>query len=220
MGAVAVIKCLTRTRIWHEDLSRWRRWPPAPRRRRAHTVHHGRSVRSRIGPSRVTDDGISSLCARHSADMSLESRNRWCLLVGSLRGHGAVSGVSKRIAPMAAVATLLAAMLPASPVRADDPASAALVQVVAGGFHVCGIGADANAYCWGTGGSGQLGNGDTADWAIPVPVDAPPAVKFTQLALGGSHTCALGDDRRLTAGHRARSAAEARVRRCCPRAVP
>ncbi len=42
--------------------------------------------------------------------------------------------------------------------------------VSAGGRHTCGVTAAGVAYCWGTNGSGQLGDGTWIDRLSPVPV--------------------------------------------------
>ncbi|HEX7118348.1 MAG TPA: hypothetical protein VF212_06145 [Longimicrobiales bacterium] len=68
------------------------------------------------------------------------------------------------------------------------------VQLAVGGEHGCGLTADAMVYCWGRGGSGQLGNGDpSANSSIPVLVDLPAGVRIVEIAAGGMHTCALSD---------------------------
>ena len=62
-------------------------------------------------------------------------------------------------------------------------------------------------YCWGTGSSGQLGNGDTASSDKPVTVCAPgsktdcihhPLTDVVQISAGNSHVCAIvGAERKL-----------------------
>jgi alpha-tubulin suppressor-like RCC1 family protein len=68
------------------------------------------------------------------------------------------------------------------------------IDVATGGGHACAILQDLTTWCWGSNGSGQLGNGsaDSADHYNPVKV----AIGNAQLlALGTGHTCA-----RLIAG--------------------
>lgn len=74
-----------------------------------------------------------------------------------------------------------------------------------GGYHMCGIASDNNAYCWGYGGDGQLGNGtNTFVQREPIAVSrgATPQVgsathaRAWQIAAGYYHTCIIGADAR------------------------
>ena len=63
----------------------------------------------------------------------------------------------------------------------------------------CLIASDDKAYCWGYNGSGQLGNGDTNDSLIPVPVDASGALagkSIKAIFAGDVTTCALTTENR------------------------
>ena len=69
--------------------------------------------------------------------------------------------------------------------------------VSAGAQHTCGVSATgtypfqipAGAYCWGLNGSGQLGDGTTAQRMSPVRVTG--GLSFVSVSAGGSHTCAV-----------------------------
>lgn len=64
-------------------------------------------------------------------------------------------------------------------------------MVSAGASHTCGIATNRNLYCWGRGVFGQLGNGGTADWAMPQWVGGG----YTTVSAGlGTHTCATRTD--------------------------
>jgi alpha-tubulin suppressor-like RCC1 family protein len=80
--------------------------------------------------------------------------------------------------------------LSAAPVRVQGLTGAASLSCGAG--HAC-IGNDydsAGIWCWGKGGSGQLGNDDTSNAFAPVQVSGISS--FPQsLAAGGFHTCAI-----------------------------
>ena len=65
----------------------------------------------------------------------------------------------------------------------------AFASVNAGGLHACSVTAGGDAYCWGFGGSGRLGNGATSSSSVPVPVSG--GLAFSSVSAGGSHTCGL-----------------------------
>jgi alpha-tubulin suppressor-like RCC1 family protein len=73
-------------------------------------------------------------------------------------------------------------------------------QIDVGSVHACGLTGEGRAYCWGWNRYGELGDGTTTDRETPVPV-APPwgsstPLAFTQLSVGGEHTCGIA--KRLT----------------------
>lgn len=62
-----------------------------------------------------------------------------------------------------------------------------------GPHHSCGVAVDGVSYCWGEGGSGQLGNESTSNSLLPVPVWGGGLV-FKAVSAGGHHTCAVTKD--------------------------
>lgn len=73
-----------------------------------------------------------------------------------------------------------------------------LTQIAAGNSHFCAIDTDGVAYCWGSGTSGQLGNGLSTSSRSPVIVDRTGAINnqpITQIEAGGSNTCAIAGGR-------------------------
>lgn len=81
------------------------------------------------------------------------------------------------------------------------PSSAAPVAVVgghtfamveAGDSTSCALTPSGDAYCWGVGTAGQLGNGTTQSSAVPVRVAAPQPL--ARISVGGDVVCAVGRD--------------------------
>ncbi len=69
--------------------------------------------------------------------------------------------------------------------------------VTAGGVHTCARRSTGRLYCWGSDGSGQLGNGPvTGDQTTPVEV-AGGRTDWTTVTAGGVHTCARRSTGRL-----------------------
>ncbi len=70
------------------------------------------------------------------------------------------------------------------------------LEIVAGaGFDAvttCGIKADRSAWCWGSGGHGQLGNDGTTSSATPVEVAGDR--EWASLSVGGTHVCGTTTD--------------------------
>jgi alpha-tubulin suppressor-like RCC1 family protein len=80
----------------------------------------------------------------------------------------------------------------ASDIQANVSAAAALSfsAVSSGGAHTCGLTSDQRLYCWGWNYNGQVGDGTNGNIRTrPVPVGG--ALRFRQVDLGTSHTCAI-----------------------------
>jgi alpha-tubulin suppressor-like RCC1 family protein len=71
-------------------------------------------------------------------------------------------------------------------------------QLSAGAYHTCGVTIEHQAYCWGGNRWGELGTGDVAygdPWAArSVPQPVAGGHRFTSVASGWEHTCALASD--------------------------
>jgi alpha-tubulin suppressor-like RCC1 family protein len=82
--------------------------------------------------------------------------------------------------------------LPATLEDAGEPeldADTSVPIIIASGWtHVCAA-IEGRVACWGEGGSGQLGQGNTASSATPLTVDLPGPARA--LAAGNVHSCAL-----------------------------
>lgn len=70
------------------------------------------------------------------------------------------------------------------------------VQVTAGAFHTCARRSNGGVVCWGSNGSGQLGDGTRGHSASIVAVRNLGGA--TQISAGMDSTCAVRDDERLT----------------------
>ncbi|HWJ96899.1 MAG TPA: hypothetical protein VNQ33_02000, partial [Acidimicrobiales bacterium] len=85
------------------------------------------------------------------------------------------------------------------PVATNGPLQGRTVtQISAKRWHVCALTADSAIVCWGFNASGQLGNGNRTDQAVPVAVvvaGGPLAGKtIASIDVGYSHSCALATD--------------------------
>ena len=71
-----------------------------------------------------------------------------------------------------------------------------VTKIAVGRIHTCAIRDDGAPYCWGDADGGKLGSiGDGKAKSKPQPVTA--AGKFTNIAAGGNHTCALQEGNTL-----------------------
>jgi len=83
---------------------------------------------------------------------------------------------------------------PCSPTPVALPAEPALRTLSLGtAAHLCGLTAAGAAYCWGSNEAGQLGI-DTVGGNRDVPTAVTGGLRFTAIAVGGEHTCALATD--------------------------
>jgi len=72
-----------------------------------------------------------------------------------------------------------------------------ITSIVTGNNHTCAIASDNQAYCWGLGNSGQLGNNSNPVSSAPVAVDTSGLLKdktVKYITAGNSHTCAIASD--------------------------
>ena len=61
--------------------------------------------------------------------------------------------------------------------------------ITAGEYHSCGLSTSGAAYCWGSNGNGQLGDGTVQ--GRPTPVQVSGGLTFTSIEAGSFHTVAL-----------------------------
>jgi alpha-tubulin suppressor-like RCC1 family protein/capsule polysaccharide export protein KpsE/RkpR len=86
--------------------------------------------------------------------------------------------------------------LPGATSPVPSPTRAEFLAVAAGAYGSCGIATDGRAWCWGRGGHGQLGNGNTTDHFFPQAVALQPRgsfagdlLTFRTLSPGNRHVC-------------------------------
>jgi alpha-tubulin suppressor-like RCC1 family protein len=78
-----------------------------------------------------------------------------------------------------------------TPVAVRMPAGVTFSAIAAGGMHTCALATTGQAYCWGYGGDGAVGNNSSLGSRIPVAVQQPAGVTFTSIATEYNHSCGL-----------------------------
>lgn len=78
-----------------------------------------------------------------------------------------------------------------SPTAVHQPAGVAFTQVAGGRNFTCALASGGQAYCWGYGGGGALGNNSVLTQRIPVAVQQPAGVSFTGVYTEYDHACAI-----------------------------
>ena len=83
-----------------------------------------------------------------------------------------------------------------NPNEPDPPSLVAdYVQISAGVAHSCAVTADRDLLCWGSGGSGRLGIGNTLNQTTPILVTG--GFSWLQVSAGAEHTCGVTTDNEL-----------------------
>ncbi|XBH22720.1 hypothetical protein V5R04_05730 [Jonesiaceae bacterium BS-20] len=87
-----------------------------------------------------------------------------------------------------------------TPIQVKAPQGVTFTQISSGRAHILALGNDGNTYAWGSNAKGQLGVDSAAEFqALPMKVQTPQGIKFTQVAAGFEHSVAIGDDGRTYA---------------------
>lgn len=79
--------------------------------------------------------------------------------------------------------------VPLPPKAGPKPFLTNIVEIGAGSGFSCALRSDGIVYCWGSNGSGQLGDGSQAPSVVPVEVSG--ATRFERLFVGDVNVCAL-----------------------------
>jgi alpha-tubulin suppressor-like RCC1 family protein len=77
------------------------------------------------------------------------------------------------------------------PVAVHQPSGVAFTDLALGGSTACGLTSGGQAYCWGNGGFGVLGDGTTVSKLYPVAVSQPAGVTFTSIRAESPAFCGL-----------------------------
>jgi len=132
------------------------------------------------GPAQIAAAGAAHSCAL------LHDQSIWCWGDNS-RGQLGL-GPGGDLLPFSSVAVPLAETKPR------------FVQLDCGAEHCCAVSAAGDAWCWGAGSSGQLGNRKLTDSHVPVPVPDPSRIagsgstgRYESVTAGWDFTCALLD---------------------------
>jgi alpha-tubulin suppressor-like RCC1 family protein len=81
-----------------------------------------------------------------------------------------------------------------SPVQVVATGMGLVDKVGVGTAHACALNRSGRVWCWGNNGSGRLGNGNTTSSSSPVAVVTTLMTRtIVDIAVGGTHTCALDD---------------------------
>ena len=84
-------------------------------------------------------------------------------------------------------------------VRTAFPSGSKMVAIESGEYHSCTISDVGKVYCWGNGGNGRLGDGNTTSRTSPVSVSMIAANRSAvSLTMSEYYTCALLDDGNVT----------------------
>jgi len=81
------------------------------------------------------------------------------------------------------------------PEKSSMPLGRRAVEISAGSYHTCTMFDDGSVRCWGSNEFGQLGDGTTVERTAPVQVDLGQGKSALGISSGGSHTCAVLNDR-------------------------
>ena len=82
----------------------------------------------------------------------------------------------------------------ATPMPISLPGSLTFRKIATFDMHACAIDEHRNAWCWGAGSSGQLGNGANTLSYEPVSPRMPNGVYYEAVAVGYDHSCGLGQN--------------------------
>jgi prepilin-type N-terminal cleavage/methylation domain-containing protein len=139
-----------------------------------------RNIPVKVSAGAMTNSGVSQIALGSSHTCALKNDKVFCW--GDNGSGGLGDGTfTTRTSPVEVLY---------SPVGLFE--NTTVTQVVTGGSHACAL-KSGEVFCWGTNGSGQLGDASSTTRLTPVKVldGAMGNSGVSQIALGSSHTCAL-----------------------------
>ena len=108
----------------------------------------------------------------HTCGLSGGTAFCWGLNAFAALGNGAIGGVQATPLP-------------------PQTGGVSFSKIAAGGYHTCGLTAQGEAWCWGWNAEGQTGIGSAGSPVILPQRVQDGGLRFTDIAAGESHTCAL-----------------------------
>lgn len=78
-----------------------------------------------------------------------------------------------------------------SPTAVQQPSGVTFAAIQAGDKHTCALDGAGQAYCWGYGGDGAVGNNSVLGSRVPVAVQQPSGVTFASIATEYNHACGV-----------------------------
>jgi alpha-tubulin suppressor-like RCC1 family protein len=117
-----------------------------------------------------------------------------CLLTATGEAWCWGSNADQQLGTASTVPSCDGGTVPCTPVPQAVQGGLAFQSIDGSVRHTCALAVTGEAWCWGFGLGGQLGNGGSANSAAPVPVSG--GLQFTQLdvGIGGLLTCGIATD--------------------------
>ena len=136
------------------------------------------TVQRKLGANTLVDE--SSPVTWTSSDVnvaSVSANGRVATITGKGEGTATITASSNNASGTATVTV-------------TAPTNTSFVRLIGGGSHSCGATGAGEVFCWGSNSAGQLGDNSTTQRLTPRRVQT--TLRFSSLAAGASHTCAIG----------------------------
>lgn len=144
----------------------------------------GRNSSGQLGDGTTTDSGVPVGVVGLSSGVASVSASNWYAC--ALTKAGGVKCWGDNSVGELGDGTLTDSSVPVAVVGL----SSGVASVSAGQWHTCAVTRNGRAKCWGSNGSGELGDGTTNDSNVPVTVTGLRST-VSSVSAGSEHTCAL-----------------------------